>query len=176
MHFELSERLVTNEPAENVLAFAAKQMAKVSSKTKIRDGNKILVKSVDASFGSINRSDDTVITVQPVQGGHIILSETHYRPSLGFWILFIALLFTYVGWIIPLVFYFHQRGTVKSAIQSCMDRIKNEFNINPLVHATAGSGGHIDNLKKLAELRDAGVVSEDEFQQEKAKLLGQRTG
>ncbi|MEO6113014.1 MAG: SHOCT domain-containing protein [Sphingomicrobium sp.] len=171
MHFEISERLVTSQSAENILRFAERQMKKVSRKADIKNG-KLRVQSIEASFGSINRADDTTITIQQVQGGHIILSETHYRPSFLFWVFFILLLFTYVGWIIPLVFYFHQRGTVRDAIQSCIERIKNEFNVNPMIHSAGSGGSYIDDLKKLAELRDAGVVSEDEFQREKANLLG----
>jgi hypothetical protein len=34
--------------------------------------------------------------------------------------------------------------------------------------------GLADELKKLAELRDAGVVSQDEFEAEKARLIGER--
>ncbi len=36
---------------------------------------------------------------------------------------------------------------------------------------TGGGGGAASELAKLAELRDAGVLSEDEFAQQKAKLL-----
>ena len=38
------------------------------------------------------------------------------------------------------------------------------------VAATSG-GGAADELAKLADLRDQGVLSEDEFQQAKAKAL-----
>jgi Short C-terminal domain/Phospholipase_D-nuclease N-terminal len=38
--------------------------------------------------------------------------------------------------------------------------------------ATTSGGGSADELTKLADLRDRGVISEDEFQQAKAKTLG----
>lgn len=42
--------------------------------------------------------------------------------------------------------------------------------------APPGSGGstedRLEQLKKLGELRDAGVLSDDEFQAEKSKILG----
>jgi hypothetical protein len=37
--------------------------------------------------------------------------------------------------------------------------------------ATTSGGGSADELTKLADLRDRGVISEDEFQAQKAKLL-----
>jgi Short C-terminal domain/Phospholipase_D-nuclease N-terminal len=38
--------------------------------------------------------------------------------------------------------------------------------------AGSGGGGTVDEISRLAELRDSGVLSEDEFQRAKAKALG----
>lgn len=43
--------------------------------------------------------------------------------------------------------------------------------VQSYVRDVAGSGGTADELSKLAGLRDSGVLSEAEFQQQKAKLL-----
>ena len=40
------------------------------------------------------------------------------------------------------------------------------------VRETAGSGDPADQLTKLADLRDRGAISDDEFQREKSKVLG----
>ena len=40
------------------------------------------------------------------------------------------------------------------------------------VRETAGSGGAADQLTKLADLRDRGVINEAEFEAQKAKILG----
>ena len=39
------------------------------------------------------------------------------------------------------------------------------------VRGVAGSGGTAGELTQLAQLRDEGVITDDEFQQQKAKLL-----
>jgi Short C-terminal domain/Phospholipase_D-nuclease N-terminal len=39
------------------------------------------------------------------------------------------------------------------------------------VRETAGSGGSVDQLAKLADLRDRGVINDVEFEQQKAKIL-----
>jgi hypothetical protein len=39
------------------------------------------------------------------------------------------------------------------------------------IRQVAGSGGTADELEKLAKLRDAGTITEDEFAAQKAKLL-----
>jgi uncharacterized membrane protein YgcG len=40
------------------------------------------------------------------------------------------------------------------------------------VAGSSGGGGAADEISKLADLRDKGVISEDEFQSAKAKALG----
>jgi putative oligomerization/nucleic acid binding protein len=171
MHFEVSERLITNETPDAVMEFAQRQFSKISNKTRLEDGQ-LTARMVEASFGSINRSDVTHVALQRVGGGYLLVSETDYRPSGWFWIFLIVLLFSYIGWLIPIAFYFYQRGAVKSAIQSSIDRIVNEFSISPAavgLHAVPSSKA--DELKKLAELRDGGVLSDDEFTAQKLKLL-----
>ncbi|HEU4547002.1 MAG TPA: SHOCT domain-containing protein, partial [Microlunatus sp.] len=39
------------------------------------------------------------------------------------------------------------------------------------VRETAGTGGSVDQLAKLADLRDRGVINDAEFEQQKAKVL-----
>lgn len=172
MHFELSERLNTNETPENIMAFAQKQFAKIADKTR-REGAKLDVRMVEASFGSINRSDTTQVTLQRVGGGYLLVSETDYRPSVWFWVFLLVLLFTYVGWLIPIVFYLYQRNSVKSAIQSAMSRIVNEFGMGqghamsqPVIASSA------DELEKLVRLRDSGVLTSEEFEFQKRRVLG----
>lgn len=171
MHFEISERLTTSAPPEVVMEFAQKQFGKISSKTRLENG-RLTARMVEASFGSINRTDVTRVQLQRGGGGYLIVSETDYRPSGWFWLFLIVMLFTYVGWLIPIAFYLYQRGTVKSAIQSSLTRIVNEFGVAPTaVGFQQSSSSKADELKKLAELRDAGVLSEDEFTTQKLKLL-----
>lgn len=172
MHFELSERLSTNEPPEAIMEFAQRQFSKISSKTRL-EGGKLTARMVEASFGSINRSDVTGVTLQRVGNGYLVVSETDYRPSGWFWLFLILLLFSYVGWLIPIAFYLYQRGTVKSAIQSAISRIVNEFSAGPMsVGFQTSAVSSADELKKLAELKDSGVLSADEFEAQKRKLLG----
>ena len=48
---------------------------------------------------------------------------------------------------------------------------QNEAAFQDYVRGVAGSGGTADELAKLVQLRDDGVISVDEFDQQKAKLL-----
>lgn len=172
MHFEVSERLITNESPEAVMEFAQRQFSKISDKTRL-EGPQLTARMVEASFGSINRSDVTRVTLQRVGGGYLLVSETDYRPSGWFWLFLIVLLFTYIGWLIPIAFYLYQRASVKAAIQSAVSRIVNEFSVGPMAVgvAAAAPSSKADELKKLAELRNSGVLSEEEFTSQKLKLL-----
>lgn len=172
MRFEVSERIVTTTPAEEIEAFLEAHLKKIADKVWW-DDRELKAKGIEASFGSINRTDDTSIHVQNSRGAYLLVSETHYRPSFVFWLFFIAALFTYVGWIIPIVFYFHQRGSVKSAIESLMTRVRHEFEHS----GTAGllndaSPDYIDKLQSIAQLHERGFLTDDEFEREKRKLLG----
>jgi hypothetical protein len=48
---------------------------------------------------------------------------------------------------------------------------QNEAQFRAYVQDAAGSGGSADELQKLAALRDTGVITEQEFAAQKAKLL-----
>ena len=61
-----------------------------------------------------------------------------------------------------------------SSRQAAIDRAKEQDEATrAYVKEVAGSGtSSADEVAKLAELRDKGVLSEEEFQQAKAKALG----
>jgi hypothetical protein len=49
---------------------------------------------------------------------------------------------------------------------------QNEEAMRAYVRDVASSGGTADELQKLSQLRSDGVISDQEFEQQKAKLLG----
>jgi len=66
-------------------------------------------------------------------------------------------------WIVGFPYYLAKRGEFK--------RI-NEKGQNGQGSFSQGTGSNINELEKLANLRDRGVLTEQEFQMQKAKLLG----
>jgi hypothetical protein len=61
---------------------------------------------------------------------------------------------------------------VRSAIESAVKRIINEFSVDPMaVGYQTTPTSSADELKKLAELKDRGVLTADEFEAQKRKLL-----
>ena len=95
MRFEVSERIVTNVDKEQILRGLEEQFQKVSQ-SLTRNGDILEIKSIEASFGSINRSDTTVVNLKNTEDGFLLLANVHYRPSIAFWIILILTLFTYL--------------------------------------------------------------------------------
>jgi hypothetical protein len=84
------------------------------------------------------------------------------------WTIFVILL-PYLGVFVYLI----ARGH-KMQDRSMQQAAQQEAQFREYVQDVAGSGGAsaADELARLADLRDRGVISEDEFQQAKAKALG----
>lgn len=177
MRFEVSERIITTTPKSTIVSELEEQFKKVANEVK-SDGDVLNVKSVESNFGSINYTDVSVIKLKVVEKGYVVIADVNYQPSIWFW-LFIAIgvpstvLLTPMAllWIIPAVAYFLYKNIVKSSIENVFNRIKNEFSENSsLVQETVISG--IEDLAKLAELKDKGVVTEEEFNIKKRQILG----
>lgn len=55
--------------------------------------------------------------------------------------------------------------------QEFIDLVKDSGNLKTLSESSESSNSNISKLEKLAELKDKGVITEEEFQQKKEKLL-----
>jgi hypothetical protein len=137
-----------------------------------RNGDTIIAKSIEASFGSINRSDTTIVELRTVDDGFLAIANVNYRPSFAFWVFIIIGIFSWVLWILPLVFYIIQKNTVREGIEAVFTRIKNEFNSLEGQRSKKQGQSDIEQLEKLAALKEKGVVTEGEFQAKKKELLG----
>lgn len=176
MNFEVSERVVTDKSESEVLDHAFIQFKKVSDSAKMKDGE-IVAKSIEATFGSINRWDTTVISARRIDDGILIVADVHYRPSFAFWILLLLLAFTWIGWILPILFYLSHKSTVRKAVESCLQRVNNECSRTVRTSHTAPvevQPSAMDELAKLAELKERGFVTDEEFAAKKLQLLRAR--
>lgn len=175
MKFQVTDRIQTNASATQLLD-ALENQFKRKSESQSRIGDAIRVNSIEASFGSINRSDKTDITVRPADGGYLMVADVKYRPSVWFWVILIVTLFTYVLWLVPIVFYLIQKKTVKEGIEDCFRNTINEFGAAPNAGAIAGSPSStqssIADLERLAGMLQQGLITQAEFDAHKAKLFG----
>ncbi len=166
MRFEISQTFRTNRPKQEVVSFLEGQLRRVSRRVT-RSGDTVTAKSIEASFGSINRADSSVFSVREKETSLICIADVNYRPSFVFWVLLLVLLFTWVLWLIPIVFYLVQKKTVRSAIADVFARVKDEFESDYTSRSNS-----INSLEKLAILKEKGVLTDAEFDREKQAILG----
>lgn len=126
MHFEISERFTSISDETRIRNFLWNSFSKISSNITDTPPSFTVIQ-VNPTFGSINRKDETIISVSKREGDILLVASVNYKPSVAFWIIFIISLFSTIGWLIPLVFYFYQKKTVREAIQEVFSRTKNEF-------------------------------------------------
>ncbi len=170
MKFEVSERIRTSKSQDELLIALEAQFKKVAESIQ-RSGQTIEAKSIEASFGSINRKDTTIVSMTKVDDGWMVVADVHYRPSIAFWIILIITLFTWVFWLVPIALYLLQKNTVRTAINECLQRVKNEFD-----QAVQGNfkpaTSNLEDLEKLGALREKGLISDTEFDAKKKQILG----
>lgn len=180
--FEVSARILTSSANEDILAALAAQFVGSAESVGRVDERVLVVKQIEPTFGSINRSDTTHIEIRPRPNGVLLVASTHYSPSGWFWILSLVLLFTAVGWLFPIGFYLLQKRTVQARIERIFARVQDEFQSAPApqppVAQHSSSGGSADELaqmellERLGDLLQRGVLTQEEFQAKKRQILG----
>lgn len=168
MKFEVSETIQASNVQE-ILDCMNTQFKKVAEKVD-RNNDSLMVTSIQASFGSINRSDKTNVTVKQARNGLMLIAEVNYQPSVAFWIILILSLFTWVFWLIPIVFYLVQKNTVKESISEVFKRVKDEF--EQTGSTKVAPADKLDELQKYAALKEKGILTDEEFTRKKKELLG----
>lgn len=89
MNFDLSRRFQTNSSTEEILKFLEESFRK-SAETVVKNGETLTVESVNATFGSINRDDKTIVVVKSKYEETLIVASVEYKPSIWFWIFLFA--------------------------------------------------------------------------------------
>ena len=172
MNFDVSRRNQTKQSKNDVFEALETQFRKISSQTN-KSGDILVVKVINPTFGSINRADITTVSIEQKEDGFFINAEVKYKTSDMFWVFLIILLFSTVGWLIPIVFFFYQKNTVKTAIEEVFNRINDEFYGHSVSKPdnTNSTIDHFAELEKLANLRDKGILNQEEFEERKKKIM-----
>jgi hypothetical protein len=99
-----------------------------------------------------------------------VFADIFRSDDLGGWGKALWCLFTIFVPFLGVLVYLIVRGDSMSHrdVQQAQQR---EDAFRAYVQETAGSGGTADEVAKLAKLRDDGVITAQEFEQQKAKLL-----
>jgi hypothetical protein len=96
--------------------------------------------------------------------GDIFRSESSGWAKAA-WTIFVIIL-PFLGALAYLIAEGDRMGQREAAAAQAIDQAQRDY-----IRDVAGSGSTADQLEKLSSLRDRGVISEAEFQAEKAKVL-----
>ena len=171
--FEVSRRIKTNVPLFEIVEMLDDRLSRIAASV-VRGEGDFVVKGVNLTFGSINRSDTTTIIVSKKVDGYLCVAQVRFRPSFLFWVFLILGLPTAFGPLISVLIYFHQKSLVRQSFESLFSRIDDEFHeeIERKGKSEASVEDEIAVLEKLAKLKDQGVITEAEFLAKKEKLFG----
>jgi hypothetical protein len=100
--------------------------------------------------------------------GDIFRSDDLSGWGKALWSLFIIVV-PYLGVFVYLIARGHKMQEHRVQDAQAQDAALRQYVQNV---AGSGGGGTVDEISRLAELRDQGVLSEEEFQRAKAKALG----
>jgi hypothetical protein len=103
----------------------------------------------------------------------VIITDIFRSDDMSGWVKALWVLFILIIPILGALVYLIARGDKMSA-RSAAEHRRQDQQFREYVRDAAGSSGvsTADELSKLAALRDAGTITPDEFEQQKAKLLG----
>lgn len=124
MRYELAQTIISSDNSA-ITALLEQQLRKVS-RTVRREGTAIVAVGIESSFGSINRVTRAHLQTTTSNNKTLIVVDVLYRPSGWFWLFELLLFGTVLGWIVPIIFYLTQRGSVKSALLDVLSRVKSE--------------------------------------------------
>jgi Short C-terminal domain/Phospholipase_D-nuclease N-terminal len=99
-----------------------------------------------------------------------IFSDIFRSHDMGGWTKALWTIFVIVLPFLGILVYLIARGH-KMAEHDVRDATQAQQQFDAYVQNVAGSSGPADELSKLADLRDSGVITDAEFQAQKTKLL-----
>ena len=174
MNYDLSRRFKTQASENDIIQFMEDSFRRTSDSV-YNNGRILSVGGINTTFGSINRTDKTVVELKSKDNDALLVAHVEYKPSGWFWIFFICGLFTTIGWLIPIGFYFYQKNVVKDGIEEIFNRAETEFRDNKASSSTSEKAVLSEDisvqLEKLAALKEKGILSDEEFASQKAKIL-----
>jgi len=127
MQFAVSERIKTKKSESEVIDELHDSFRKISESVKEERG-RLIVETINATFGSINRTDKTEITVKKKENGFLVTADVTYKPSVAFWIILAITLLGYiVGALIPVGFYIWHKKLIREEIEKAFKNTKYEL-------------------------------------------------
>ncbi len=173
MKYSMTERLLTTVSQDDLLIRIETILKEICGEIERRD-KVIEIRGIESKFLAFplrELKDNTIITAKPIAGGFLLQADVKHRPKAMFWLWLFVPLFTPCFFISiwTLVFYILSVKAIRPIIERAFKRICNECSTP--APSSAPQANIVDHLERLAQLKEKGVLSSTEFEEQKAKLL-----
>ena len=128
MDFTISETIITKVSLSEIEKTLINNFSEISRSVELND-SKLEINGIHDTFGSINRKDTTFVHITKLDKGFLVKCSVKYRPSVAFWIILILTLFTYIGWIVPIIMYLYHKTLVQNSVANVLKNSKNELEL-----------------------------------------------
>lgn len=177
LRYELSQRIATRATEEELLTALQLQLHRVARDVN-RHNKEVIARKIEQTIGSPFRATRAAVSVRPAEDGWLVVADVTYTPTFTFAMALLCGLFTFVLWLIPIVFYVAQQGSVRSAVERVLARVRDEYESRssaptltaPPPQVSPGLGV-IAELEALGRLKAEGILTPEEFTAQKQKLL-----
>ncbi len=172
MKFATTQLIKTAAGAEQLLDALSEAFSPISESVE-RGRSSVVAKQIENTFGSINRDDQTTLTLRQKSNGWLITAETEYKPSKWFWIILVITLFTWIGWLIPLGMYLYHKTLVKGGVENALRKVNDELEEDEVEQTTfSPKNTAVNEVQQLASLLQQGLITQKDFEAAKRKALG----
>lgn len=174
MRFATTQLIKTSASSERLLDTLDETFSPISESVE-RGRKSVVAKNIEATFGSINRDDQTTLTLRQKSNGWLVTAETEYKPSKWFWvILVLSLLGWIIGIFIPIGIYLWHKNMVKNGVENALRKVNDELEedeVGQSIPSSVNTSANND-LLQLASLLQQGLITHKDFEAAKRKALG----
>ncbi len=176
INFKIADRIVTDCSKAEIIDELQRKLKQYSNKVTLYE-DILYAREIFQSFFSIKYSD-VIIEVTESLDGYFLNAKVKHRPYIFFWVwLLVVYIFFDIPtviclWIFLIALYFYQKHMTKENIKGIFSHVRNRLSLNhKLPSSKQTTCNDFAGLEKLAELRDKGVVTQEEFEAKKKQIL-----
>ncbi|HYU46595.1 MAG TPA: hypothetical protein VEK84_10520 [Terriglobales bacterium] len=156
MQFEISQRIHTSASECQILDFLEARLRIVAQEVTRSDEGLIVRKIIKETVGTTDRG---VISLRKKQDGYACVAAVNHRATVGLVITFFLLVFTWVFWVLPIIWVWYQKKNIRASVVDILARTRDEFENEPASTGTGASAvSRPEELKKEYVVQDEDVA------------------
>jgi hypothetical protein len=169
---QITEKIITDASITEIGTVVLNNFKRIS-KAAVPKGKVLQITGIGGLPDSICKIN-VEVHIKPVPNGYMLIAEVKQETTVFFWCVFAFGILTIVFFIIPVGIFLLYGYAAKKTIENCFRNINHEIGMTPmpvLVQKKPSTDGLVSDLEKLSNLFREGVLSQDEFEEQKRRLL-----